>query len=83
MRPVVNLDHLFHRDLRIYLRRRKPCVAEQFLDVAEVCALIKQVCCKGVPQRMRRYVMNIGALFDVFVDEASDGTGGDPRALIV
>ena len=72
MRLIINLDHLLHRHLSINLRRREPGVAEEFLDVAEVGALVEEMRCKRMPQRMWRDVVDVGALFDVFVDHAAD-----------
>ena len=46
---VVNLDHLFHRDLRVDLRGGEAGVAEEFLNVAQVGAGIEQMRCERVP----------------------------------
>ena len=43
MCAVVNFDQFFHRNLRVNLRRRKPCVSEKFLYVAQVRAGIEQM----------------------------------------
>lgn len=40
---VVNLDQLFHRHMRVYLRRGKPRVAQQLLDIAQIGAAVEQV----------------------------------------
>ena len=40
---VVNLDQLLHRNVRVYLRRGKPRMPQQFLDVAQVGAAVEQV----------------------------------------
>ena len=47
---VINIDHLFHRHLRVYLGGREPLVAEQFLNVAKVGAAVEQVRRECVPQ---------------------------------
>lgn len=43
MRLVVDLDQLLHRNMRVDLRGRKPRMAQEFLNVAEVCAAVEQV----------------------------------------
>ncbi len=58
---IVDLDQLFHRDVCVDLRRRKTCMAQQFLDVAQVGAAVEQVRGKAVPQAMRRNVVDIRA----------------------
>ena len=83
MCTVVNLDHLFHRNLRVDLGRREPGVAEQFLDVAEVGTVIEQVRRECMPQAVRRDVVDSTHMLDVFVDHTADGAGRDPCALIV
>ena len=83
MRAVVDLDHFFHRDLGVDLGGREAGVAEEFLDVAEVGALIEQVRGECVAQAVRRDVVDVGALLDVFVDHPADAAGGDPRALVI
>lgn len=75
MRAIIYLDHLFHRDLCVDLCRRQSCMPEQLLDIAEVSPLIEQVRGKGVPQAVRRNVVNIGTQPDVFVDHPSDAAG--------
>ena len=83
MGSVVNFDHFFHRNLGVNLGCRETCVAEEFLDVAEIGPLIEEVRGESVPQRMGRDVVDVGALFDVFVDHSSDRTRGDTRSLVV
>src|SRR4051812_13114748 len=43
VRLIVDLDQFFHRDVCIDLRGRETRVAQQFLDVAQVGAAIKQM----------------------------------------
>jgi len=43
MRLVVDLDQLLHRNVCVNLRRRETRVAQQLLDVAQVCATVEQV----------------------------------------
>ena len=47
---VVDLDHFFHRDLRVDLRRCEARVAEELLDVAQVGTGVEQMRCKCVAQ---------------------------------
>lgn len=75
MSLIIHLDHLFHRNLSVDLCRRQSCVAEQLLDITKVSPLIEQVRGKGVPQAVRRNVVNIGTQPDVFVDHPSDAAG--------
>lgn len=72
MTPIIHLDHLLHRYLSVDLRRREPCVAEEFLDVAKVGSLIEQVRRERVPQAVGRDVVDVGTELDVFVDHAAD-----------
>lgn len=72
MRSGVYIYHLFHRNLRIDLRSRQTRVAEEFLNVAKVGARVEQMRREGVPQAVRRDVMNVCALLDVFVDHPAD-----------
>ena len=83
MRAVIDLDHLFHRDLRVDLRRREPRVAEEFLNVAQVGAAVQQMRRERMPERVRRDVVNIGTLLYVFIDHSTDRTRRYPRALVI
>ena len=47
---VVDLDQLLHRDVCVDLRSRETRVAQQLLDVAQVCAAVEQVRGKRVSQ---------------------------------
>jgi hypothetical protein len=44
---------VFHRDVRIHLRRSDIGVTEQTLHAAQVCAMLDHVCRAGVPQHVR------------------------------
>ena len=83
MCPIVDLDKFFHRDLRIDLRGRKSCVAEEFLDVTEVSTAIQKMCRERVPQAVRRDIVDIGTLNDVFIDHPADTPGGDTAPAAV
>ena len=58
-------------------------MAEEFLNVAEVGALVEQVRSEGMTQAVRRDIVNICALFDVFIDHATDAACSDTGALII
>ena len=58
-------------------------MAEEFLNVPEIGALIEQVRRKRMPQRVWRDVVNIGALFDVLINHPAYAPSRDPRTLIV
>ena len=57
MRLVVNLDQLFHRDMRVDLRGREPRMTQQFLDVAQVRPAVQQVCRERMAQGVRTDVV--------------------------
>ena len=52
MRLIVDLHHVFDRKLRIALRGRKPLVAQEFLDRAQVRPFFQHVCTKSVSHRV-------------------------------
>lgn len=76
MRPIVDLDQFFHRDLGVDLGGGEAGVAEEFLDVAEVGTASQQVRSERMSKRVRRDVVNVGASSNVFVDHAANGAGG-------
>ena len=49
MSLIIDLDHLFHRDLSVDLRCGQSRVAEEFLYVAKVGAAVEQVRGESVP----------------------------------
>jgi hypothetical protein len=53
MRLVVDFQHAIHTDMRIFLRRRKLLVAEQFLNGPQVGTVIQQVRGKRMPHGVR------------------------------
>ena len=54
----IGLPDPVSRDLRINLRRRYVLVAEHLLYRPEIGPTVKQVCCKGMPDGMRRYLQS-------------------------
>src|SRR5688572_24432485 len=83
MRLLVHVDHFFHRDLCVYLRRRETGMAEKFLYVSKVGAMVQQVRGKRMPERMGRDIVDIGTLFDVFIDHPADASCCDAGALVI
>ena len=78
MGAVVNLDQLFHRDLSINLCGRQSSVTQKLLYITEICSAIEQVRGERMPQAVRRNVVDVGTLSDVFVDHPANRTRGDP-----
>ena len=58
-------------------------MAEEFLDVAEVGALIEQVRRERMPQAVRRDVVDVGTKLYVFVDQPANTASRQPRSLII
>src|SRR5215217_3490775 len=67
MRFVVDVDQLLHRDVCINLRGGQARVAQQLLNVAQVCAAVEQVRRKRMSQCMRADVVHPGAEPDVLL----------------
>ena len=72
MRLVVDLDQLLHRDVCVNLRSRETRVAQELLDVAQVCAAVEQVRRKRVSQGVWTDVVYPRADAYVLLDHASD-----------
>ena len=53
MSLVVYLGEVLEVKVRIYLGRAYICVAQQFLDAAQIMARFKQMRCEGVPEQVR------------------------------
>ncbi len=84
MRPVIDFNQSFHRNVRVNLRRGKPRVSEKFLDVAQIRAGIEQMCGEGMTQTMRRNIaVDFRAEFNVFINHSPDAASRDARALVV
>ena len=79
MRPVVDLRQLCGGQLRIALRRRKPLVAQQFLNGAQVGALFKQMRAKSVAKRVRVHVGGESAQNRDALHDAAHAARGQPR----
>ena len=58
-------------------------MAEEFLNVSKIGALVQEVGGESVAQAVRADVVDVGALADVFVDHAADAAGRDaaPAAM--
>lgn len=52
MRLIVNLENVFHRKLRVALRRSQALVTEKFLDRAQVSTFLEHVRAKCVAKRV-------------------------------
>ena len=61
MRFVVHRFQAIRRNMRIYLRRRKIRVPEQFLHAAQVRTAVEHVRRERVAQAMRRYMLRDAA----------------------
>src|SRR5262249_19816152 len=72
-----------HRHLCVNLSGRKAGVSEKFLDVAKIGTGIEQMRSESVTEAVRRNVMNVSALFDVFVDHSADAAGCQAAAPTV
>ena len=72
MRFVVDLDQLLHRNVRVNLRSRETRVAQQLLDVAQVCAAVEQVRRKRVSQGVWTDVVHPRADAYVFLNHSSN-----------
>src|SRR5688572_29613319 len=69
--------------MRVYLRRGQVRVAQQFLHVAQVGAVIEQVGCKAVSQGVRGNLAVDGGLLDVGIDLAAYAAVGQCPAPLV
>ena len=69
MKFFVNFAQAVSRDVRVNFRRADVRMAEQFLDHAQIRAVLQQMRREAVPQHMRRHIArNPGAcdaIFDV------------------
>ena len=71
MCTLINIQHAGSRNVGVDLRSRKMRMPEQFLNIAQVCAVIQQVRGKAVSQRMRSNFAVDGGLLDVLIDQSS------------
>ncbi len=83
MSLIVNLQHMLHRKLRVALRGRKPLMAEQFLDGAQVRAFFQHVRSESVAQRVRMHIRRESFRHGDFLDDASDASRGEASAAPV
>ena len=56
MSLVIYIFKLLLYKLGIYMGGRNVCVTKHFLDCVDICTVFKQMCGKGMTERMRRYI---------------------------
>src|SRR5258707_4533686 len=82
MRLVVHLEYVFHRKLRVTLRRGDAFVAEQLLNRAQVCAFLQHVRAEGMAKcvrvNVRRKSFGDGNLLNDAPDAARGETSPTP-----
>ena len=83
MRLVVDLQHMFHRQLRVALRSSETFVAEQFLNGAQVGAFLQHVRAEGMTQCVRMHVRGKTFGDGNLLDDAADAARGEPPAAPV
>ena len=83
MRLVVHLDQLFHRNVGVDLGSGESRVAQQFLDVSQVCAAVEQVRGERMAQCVWTDVMYARAEANVLFHQTSDRARRYARALVI
>src|SRR5271170_2801832 len=83
MRLIVNLQHMFHRQLRVTLRGSEPLVAEQLLNGAQIGAFLEHVRTESMAQRVRVDVRRKAFGDGNLLDDAADAAGGEPATTPV
>src|ERR1700736_2213600 len=82
MRLVVHLQHVFHRKLRVTLRRGEAFMSEQLLDRTQVTAFFQHVRAEGMAEcvrvNVRRKAFGDGNLLDDAADAARGETAPAP-----
>ena len=66
--------------MRIFLRRGKAFVPQQFLDGAQIGAGTEHVGGKSMSQRMRMNLQSLGQVPDIAIHEVSHAAAGQPRS---
>lgn len=80
MGVVVDLFHAFGGDVGVDLGGGETGVAEEFLDAAEVCAVVEEVGGEAVAELVRGDAERDGGGAEVFFEDIGDGLGGDAAA---
>src|SRR6185369_9324191 len=83
MRLVVDLDQLLHRNVCVNLRRRETRVAQQLLDVAQVCAAVEQVRRKRMSESVWTDVVHPRADAYVLLHHPADRASSNSRSLVI
>src|SRR5208283_3966622 len=78
MRLIINLQHMFHRQLGVTLRGGEALVAEKLLNGAQISAFLQHMRAKGMAQRMRVNVWGKAFGNGNFLDDAADAARGQP-----
>lgn len=77
---IVDLRKLRCGELGVALGCGEALMSKQFLNSAEVCAFLQQMCSEGVAQRVRMHVGGESAQDSDALDDARDGARGEARA---
>ena len=83
VRLVIDVEQVFHRELRVTLRGRQSLVTKQFLNRAQIGAFFEHVGAKSMAQGVR---MNVGreSFGDGdFLDDPADTAGGQASAALI
>ena len=83
MGGVVDLFHAVGRQVRVDLGGAEALVAEQFLDAAQVGAVVEQVRREAVTQRVRADSRVEAGRDQILVELAPDGAGAEGFAVLV
>lgn len=71
------------REVGVDLGGAERLVAEQFLNGAEVRAVVEQVCCEGVAEGVWADLWIEARFLEVLVELASNGSGAESAAVLV
>ena len=80
MRGVVDLLHAGGGDVGVNLGGAEVGVTQQFLDAAEVGAVVEEVGGEAVPEFVRADFKTDGGVSEVFLEEVIDGAHGEAAA---
>ena len=74
----VNAHQFLDGQMGVFLSRGQTLMPKQFLNATEISPIIEQVRGKGVTKKVRVYVQEQGAFFNVLLQVSLNGSGGDP-----
>ncbi len=74
----VNSHQFLDGQMGVFLSRGEILMAKQFLNATQVSPVIQQVSGKGVTKKVRVYVQEQGAFFNVLLQVSLNGSSGDP-----